>query len=206
MSFLNEERLALYDRLIKEHCLNHNDLLNKVYEIKKFNGRWVCDDPNFFSMSGNKIFIVQFNEEIIIPPNEYGNDKYLNIHNIEDYCDPFGEWKDMDYEHDAQIIYQQTIPMGYSLVLKFEGLTAYRILSHTQEKNTNKLYEPYVLEQGYDIYGNANFIACLDSSLYEKEPEIFVGYASNNLILDSSSGYFGYPDDACSWGITSDNG
>lgn len=193
MSFLNEERLALYDRLIKEHCLNHNDLLNKIYEIKHYGSQWICEDQDFFSINDNKIIIVQFAEEITVSQNEYGTAQSLTIRYSADTCN----W---GWNNSRTLTYYQTIPMGYSLLFKFEGSNDYKILSHTQEKNDipQKLYNAYTLEQGGD---SQEYILCADQSLFQEEPpEIFIGYAAYDLNADR--GILGYPDDSCSWGIS----
>lgn len=214
MGVLNEERLALYDSLIKKYCLNHNDLLTKIYEISYFDGEWCCDDDSFFDNTGNKVVIAYFPETIYASENS----DMIRVWCRHDYCDSYGRWPwpdDNYYEDKRQlyIYYNGCIAAGYTFLFSTENSNDYKALSHQPYPEIDSPgcdcddtdgvgFTPppvYTATQGWDIYGEGyGFAAVEDYGLFDNRPDLFILHCNNNI--EVAFGMIGYPDDNCSYG------
>ena len=217
MGVLNEERLALYDSLIKKYCLNHNDLLTKIYEISYFNGEWCCDDDSFFDNEGNRVVIAYFAEEI----SAWGDDE-IKIWCKSDYCWNYGRWPEpyddfYDDKRQLYVYYNNCIPRGYTFLFSVAGSNDYRTLSHQSlpdidapgcdcDDTDGAGFTPpsvYTATQGWDIcdwgYG---FAAVQAYDLFYNQPDLFILQCDNDITV--TYGIIGYPDDTCSDGYNAE--
>lgn len=214
MGVLNEERLALYDGLIKKYCLNHNDLLTKIYEISYFKGEWCCDDDSFFNNRERKVVIAYFDSEI----SSDGSGE-LHIWHKNDYCDMEDRWpieSDNFYEDKRQlyIYYNNYLPQGYTFLFATGTFGDYWALSHPsqpeiyipEDDDTDFTPPPvYTATQGWDSWGDGYGFAAVN------DPDLFYSGPVNAFILQCDNpievayGYVGMPDENCSYGFDAEH-